>query len=645
VCGDKNAIEALKNNKENYQQVFRVRTMDSTFRSISETVQIKKISEGHWYLVGVCSDVTAQKQSEERLQMMMTSAKCVLWQTDIIQADNPTGEVTLEWQAELLGESLVREWLEMPDIECREMMTSSYWLRHEEDRRMLDQCIATVIAEGNSDHRYEYRLFSTSGRMRWIDENIRAVQLSPRHWRLTGVSVDITERKQNEMRLEHQAYHDSLTGLPNRNLLIRHITQCLDATEKSDFALICFNLDNFKTINDSLGYGAGDTLIHSVAQRLSKLLRPNDVLARQGGDDFALLLPNLPLGHLGDVIEEVRQALREPIYLEGRAISLTASMGVIHITPQMTYSPYAVLQNANATMHQAKQQHKGDWMFFNPDITQKARERLEMEGDLREAVATGALTLNYQPIVYLDTHNACHVEALVRWTHPRWGIVSPAQFIPLAEESAIILDLGEWVLREACRQVVVWSRLLDKPVGVSVNLSMQQLQQQSIPEIIARVLEETECPAHLLCLEVTETVMMTQADDNIKKLLALQEMGIRIALDDFGTGYSSLSYLSRMPVSTLKIDRAFVTPITQSTDDQAIARAIVFLGNAIGANVVAEGIETEEQARYLQMIGCERAQGYFFARPMPAAQTEAWLVAHGNPNKASNFSAPQRKAA
>jgi diguanylate cyclase (GGDEF)-like protein len=620
---DEHAQEALLENKTGYQQVFRVRLEDESIHWISEQVNIQKIEDGHWYLVGVCTDITSHQNFEDRLQMMSQFANCILWQADVTSNG---------WKFDLLAEGVARDWLGMHDEDSAksEAVVQAFCEnRSAEDMERCDRNSKTALQNGLLAYRNEFRLYDCAGAVRWMDESVNIQPLGANHWHLTGVCMDITERKKNELQLQRQVYYDTLTGLPNKEMLLQQMSQKL-ASELPHFTLLSLDLDNFKVINDSLGYGAGDALLLAVAGRLESLLRADDLLVRQGGDEFALLLPALPESTIKNVVERIRQALKEPIIIGARAISITASMGAMEITHEMDFSPDLILQNTNATMYQAKQQHKGEMLFFSPEITQKAMERLEMESDLRDAIAAGDLTLHYQPIVNLETGEAYHVEALVRWTHPRWGNVPPMRFIPIAEESDMILDLGECVLREACQQAVRWSEQFDRPISISVNLSMEQLQRQAIHEIIAHILTETQCPAHLLRLEVTETVMMTQADENIAKLKALQEMGIRVALDDFGTGYSSLSYLSRMPVHTLKIDRSFVASIANSVDDQAIARAIVILGQAIGAHIVAEGIETEEQAKQLQLMGCKRAQGYFFARPMPTPQAEEWLLAHNN---------------
>ncbi len=462
---------------------------------------------------------------------------------------------------------------------------------------------------------------------------------------VVGVAYDLTEHKRLERQLAHQAFHDSLTGLPNRALFLDRLTHALARSERqgSAVAVLFVDLDNFKVVNDSLGHSVGDALLSEVAARLGACARAGDTVARLGGDEFTLLLEDLPgRADATEVAARIADALAVPLTLEGRTFSVTASIGLalssLSGAGALETSGDDLLREADVAMYQAKNSGKARWMVFDRGMNSQAQERMELEGDLRHAIAAGAppcaetecgeLILHYQPIVDMDTGLLLEVEALVRWRHPKRGLIPPLKFIPIAEECGMIADLGQWVLREACRQTYRWQQdhPQDIPLVVGVNLSVRQLENPALVAQIARILAETRLPPSCLKLEITESVMMGNTENTIACLKSLKALGVRIAVDDFGTGYSSMAYLSAFPLDTLKIDRAFVSRLDQP-DGLAIVQAIVTLAYTLGLEVTCEGIETEAQWQELQALGCHLGQGYFFASPQTAEALEARLVA------------------
>ena len=473
---------------------------------------------------------------------------------------------------------------------------------------------------------------------------------------VVGVAYDLTEHKRLERQLAHQAFHDPLTGLPNRALFLDRLAHALARSERQGaaVAVLFVDLDNFKVVNDSLGHSVGDALLSEVAARLTACARAGDTVARLGGDEFTLLLEDLPgREEAVEVAARLAASLAVPIALEGRIFTVTASIGLAlsSLTEADTSAistPGAIgqdlLREADVAMYQAKNGGKARWVVFDRGMNSQAQERMELEADLRCAIAEGLgesaesdggeLTLHYQPIVDLDTGLLVEVEALVRWRHPRHGLIPPLKFIPIAEECGLIADLGQWVLREACRQTQRWQQEYpqDTPLVIGVNLSIRQLDQPGLVSQIARILAETRLPPSCLKLEITESVMMDNTDNTVVCLKSLKALGVRIAVDDFGTGYSSMAYLSAFPLDTLKIDRAFVSRLNQP-DGLAIVQAIVTLAVSLGLEITSEGIETEAQWQKLQALGCHLGQGYFFAAPQAPEVLEAKLAALVNDDR------------
>ena len=452
----------------------------------------------------------------------------------------------------------------------------------------------------------------------------------------------VLERIRAQEQIAHQATHDPLTGLANRLLFRDRLELALArAKRRESFAALLFlDLDRFKDVNDALGHSAGDQLLREVSNRLQATLRATDTvgrvgdeeftLARFGGDEFVVLCEDLP-SESGAVriAERVQQALLSPFVLERTEHVVTASIGIV-LTRGAGRNAESLLRDADIAMYRAKQRGPGNWEIFDEALRNRALERVATERALRQALDAGELRLHYQPIVSLDCGTVRSVEALVRWQHPERGLLPPGQFIPIAEQSALILQIGAWTLREACEQAYRWrARFGDAaPLPVSVNVSARQLAQPALPEIIRQVLADTGVRAADLAIEVTETALIEDSSVPVASLLELKALGVKILLDDFGTGYSSLSHVQRFPIDTLKIDRSFVMHLGAGKDDCAIVRAIAAMASALGLGVVAEGVETAEQAAEAHALGCGWAQGYHFARPAPAAEIES-LIASG----------------
>ena len=456
---------------------------------------------------------------------------------------------------------------------------------------------------------------------------------------MIGVSVDISERKQLEQRLLHQAFHDALTGLPNRNLFLDRTRHALSLSRRNDqaVAVLFLDLDNFKIVNDSLGHDVGDQLLVTVAERILGCLREGDTAARLGGDEFAVLLENLDTaGAAAVVAQRLLEALRSPLNLGGHEMFVTPSIGIAIGTASAELAEN-LLRDADVAMYTAKRNGRARFEIFEPAMGSTALERLELEQDLRRAIERDELALHYQPVVDLSEGSLAGFEALLRWDHPTRGRIAPDVFIPVAEETGLVVPIGSWALRTACHQLRDWQHAWpdSQGINISVNLSGRQFKEPGLAKLVAQVLRETGLAPGCLNLEITETIMMADEVGTSAVLRELEQLGVTLAIDDFGTGYSSFGMLRHFPVDTLKIDRSFVDELGAGSDDSVIVAGVVGLAHGLGLRVVAEGVETLGQLERLHDLGCDLGQGYYFARPLPAvdataivAGRETWHTGH-----------------
>jgi len=495
----------------------------------------------------------------------------------------------------------------------------------------VPRLLADVASERGALQQGGWRHRLKDGRV--IDVEVRSHQLSfDAHDAVLVAVQDVTHRNALESELRHQAFHDSLTNLANRALFADRVDHAVRRQERdaTAVAVLLLDLDGFKTVNDSLGHTVGDELLVAVAARLQGCLRPGDTAARLGGDEFAILLEDLEEPDAADrLAQRIIDVLAPPFSLSGREIFVPASLG-ISLAEGERESADELLRNADAAMYRAKSEGKGCYRLFDPAMHSAAMARLELEGDMRRAIEEREFVVHYQPTVSLSTGKVMALEALVRWQHPTRGLIPPAEFIHLAEENGLIVDIGRWVLGEACRRARYWRAAhRGHRLAIAVNLSARQLSDPHLVDDVARVLHETGLEPSALTLEITESVVMADTEVAIARLHALKSLGIRLAIDDFGTGYSSLSSLRQLPVDTLKIDKAFVDGVTMGVEAAGLVQAIVRLAGTLDLQTIAEGVERRDQVERLEELGCSEVQGYHFSRPMAPDDVEAFLETRG----------------
>ncbi len=558
----------------------------------------------------------ALRESEERYRNLVENAH------DMIQSVDHAGRLIF----------VNRAWLDT--MGYQEADVTSLTLSQLFHPESADHCCDTFqrLAEGESPVLIEAVFVAKDGRSipvegvatgRYVDGRLASTQ---------AILRNMTERKEWEARLVQVTRHDHLTNLPNRVVFLDRLDQALVRVRARrsgrPLAVLILDLDRFKLVNETLGHAAGDRMLLAVAERLTGALRDGDTVARLGGDEFAVLLPEIAkVGDIGLVVGKIFSSLKAPFVIDSHELFVSASIGV-SIAPDDAEESGALLKNADAAMYRAKDQGRNTYQLYSPAMNVSQLERLSLESNLRHALERDEFVVHFQPQVELRSSRVVGMEALVRWRHPEWGLVSPARFIPVAEETGLIIPIGERVLRAACAQNRLWQEQGVPPFRMSVNLSARQFQQPDLKAMVARVLRETGLDPRWLDLELTESLLMSDADRTVATLNALHAMGIGLALDDFGTGYSSLSYLKRYPIDTIKIDQSFVRHITTEADDAAIAIAIIAMANSLKLTVVAEGVETEEQKAFLVQQGCDAIQGYLLSRPLPADEITAWLRAH-----------------
>ena len=601
----------------------RVRRKDGSWRYL-EAVGTNMIDDASVEGVVVNAwDVTGRKRIEDELKLrdraIAASSNGIII-SDPNKPDNPIIYVNRKFE-EITGYSAE----EAKGLNCR------FLANGDRDQPGVDE-LRIAIEEGR-EWSGPLRNYKKDGTPFWNELYIAPVRDEDgRVVNFIGVQKDVTKQKELEKKLAHQAFHDPLTDLPNRNLFLDRVDHALKRARRrgEGVAVLFMDLDNFKVINDSLGHEVGDELLVAVAGRLESCLRPADTAARLGGDEFVVLLEDVvDAEEAARAAERIADALqREPFRIGDRELFVTTSVGIALGGRGEGERPGDLLRNADLAMYRAKDAGKDGHAVFEPGMNERALERLGMEADLRRALERGEFRVFYQPEV--DLARGAEVvgfEALVRWEHPERGLVSPAEFIPLAEETGLIVPMGRWVLEEACRQAKEWrdSYPADPPLKMSVNLSARQFERPDLAEGVAQALRQSGLDPRGLVLEVTESMVVEDVDAAISTLEELKALGVKIAVDDFGTGYSSLSYLKRFPVDYLKIDRSFVSGLGRDPKDDGLVSASIELAHALGLEAIAEGVETEGQLQRLRSLGCELAQGYYFWKPMPGEAASSFL--------------------
>ncbi len=512
---------------------------------------------------------------------------------------------------------------------------------HPEDRSSLEESLSEIIESGE-DLNLDLRILHADGSLKNINLVAEKTSDSADKPILTGTMQDITEKIRSERQIRNLSYYDKVTGLPNRLMFKRQVARALSSAQRFHrmLSVVTLNLDHFKRVNETFGIAAGDILLKQVAARLVDTVRSNDlvsftghqqlnelktVVAHFGGDEFVLLLEDMHSAEDAAVVaNRITRALGKEFDINQSGVCITASMG-ISVYPDDGKDADQLMKQSVAALYHSKDEGRQRYNFYTPNMNARAFERMSLESSLRKALEDDQFELYYQPKVSIDGSTVVGTEALLRWQHPEFGTVSPAKFIPIAEESGLIVPIGEWVIRRACQQIKQWQEKNMPRLRVAVNLSAQQFSENNLDTLLTMLLNETGIDASCLELEITETLMMADLQNTTLMLKKLTDLGLHISIDDFGTGYSSLSYLKKFPLHTLKIDQSFIRDLMNDPDDAAIVRAIISLAHNLRLNVIAEGVENIETLEFLQQQKCDEVQGYLYSPPLPADKFEAWL--------------------
>ncbi len=574
-------------------------------------------------IVATCEDISDRKRAEETLhlrQRVIESSSNGVMITEANSENNPIIYVNPAFER-ITGYS--------PD----EVIGRGMLFLLGEDREQIEFMEICAALHERREGSAVIRCYRKNGSLFWNELAISPVKDDAgRVANFVWVINDVTEREQHEELLEYQANHDALTGLPNRNLLADRVTQALANAERygQQLAVLFIDLDNFKFVNDSLGHALGDRMLVILADRLQKTIRSADTVARYGGDEFVVVISCLERSEDAiTVANNVQAQIAHPLTIDGYEFGITCSIG-ISLYPKDGDNVETLLKNADAAMYRAKEQSRNAFQFYTSEMNDRVVERMLLERHLRHALERDEFEVHYQPQVNLTTGKVCGVEALLRWRSQELGMVSPGRFIPLAEETGLIVPIGEWVLRTCCRQNKLWQDAGLPHLPISVNLSARQLQKRELCRIIEDTLQETGLAPHYLELELVESMVTRDVEGAAAIMKELKGLGVQLAMDDFGTGYSSLSYLKRFPFDRLKIDLSFVRDIIVDPESAAIARAIIAMAHNLNLRAIAEGVETREQLEYLRQHDCDEIQGFYVSRPLTADDLEALFRSHGN---------------
>ncbi|HVT34210.1 MAG TPA: EAL domain-containing protein [Nevskiaceae bacterium] len=609
-------IEHALQQRTRYELEYRIVRADGATRWVWERGAGSFTADGTLAaLEGIVQDISGRRQAEQSLREAERRYRSIFENAieGIFQSTPADGYITV-------NPALARMYgYDSPEQLIAQLRDIDHQLYVEPNRRA--DFIAAMERDGSVTN-FESRVYRRDGTIIWISENARAVRDEAGVLLFYEGTVEtITERKLHDSAMRHQATHDALTGLPNRSLLHEKLAHALEAAAHNGslVAVAFIDLDQFKIVNDSLGHHMGDELLKTMAQRLQACLREHDVVARQGGDEFVLMVTGaLSEAEIGRIARRLIAEVSRPCMIAGREVSVTCSIGIT-LSPADGSDIEALLRNADAAMYRAKELGRNNYQYFAAEMNARVAGRLEMLTRLRRALEREEFELYYEPRYDFDARRIVGVEALIRW-HQDGAVVRPAEFIPLAEDTGLIVPIGDWVLRQACAQTRRWHDAGLRTVPVSVNLSRRQLSQGDIAAQVAQVLAASGLQPQWLELEITESMLMQDTERAIALLSRLREKGVQISMDDFGTGYSSLSYLKKLPVQRLKIDQAFLRDLPDDADARAMVKAIISLAHNLGLKVVAEGVETAAQFEFLRGADCDEVQGWYLARAMPAAR-------------------------